>query len=226
MPTEAISIEGVSVLIGMPVDNPIPHHTSMALAMTMYAAGRKHMPVSIAIEVSGIVQAGRDCVLDDFLKSDFDKLFWIDSDMVWKVDDFFKMVALSTRYDIVCASYPLKRDGPKSFVCKYQGETLPRDPLGLCEVDGVGLGFTIISRNVAEAVVKDKPRVTDQMTGREMAAAFRVDIHEGNRRTEDMAFFADAQEAGFKIMMDPEIELGHIGEKQWRGAFIEAFQGD
>lgn len=225
MESVTLSIEGVSVMIGMPVDNPIPHKTSLSLAMTMYATGMRRMPVSVAMEISGIIQCGRDAVLDDFLNSDYQKLFWIDSDMVWNTDDFLKMVALSTRYDVICASYPVKIAEKKSFIAKQSGILRP-DELGMVEVEGVGLGFTVIDRKVAEAVAKDKPVVIDQMTGRSMKSVFRVDIVDGHRRTEDMAFFADIRDAGFKVMMDPEIELGHIGENEWRGKFSETFSKD
>ncbi len=57
-----------------------------------------------------------------------------------------------------------------------------------------------------------------------MASVFRCDIFNGFRRTEDMAFFADIRAAGYTVWMDPAIELGHIGEKMWKGCIGTAFQ--
>ena len=44
------------------------------------------------------------------------------------------------------------------------------------------------------------------------------------RRTEDIAFFDDLRDEGFTIWCDPSIELGHVGEKEWRGRFADALK--
>ena len=67
------------------------------------------------MEASSVVQIGRDAVLDDFLQDDTQKLFWIDSDMVWEPGDFLRLLALSTTRGVVCAAYPRKVDGPIQF---------------------------------------------------------------------------------------------------------------
>lgn len=215
---------GVSVMIGMPVDNPIPHYSAASLAKTMYAAGRNGIAVSFAIEVSGLVQVGRDKVLADFLASDCDKLFWIDSDMVWEPKDFARMVALSTQYDVVCAAYPLKVAGPTQFVIKCCGTDREINRHGLMEIEATGLGFTIVDRAVCEALVEGRRRYKDQLAGREVAKVFDVSItDDGNLLTEDILFFNDIRALGHKVWLDTEVELGHIGEMQWRGRSANAF---
>jgi hypothetical protein len=54
-----------------------------------------------------------------------------------------------------------------------------------------------------------------------MAAVFRFDTINGNRRTEDMAFFADLADLGYTVWADPHITLGHIGQREWRGRFLD-----
>lgn len=218
----SMNFAGTSVMIGMPVDNPLPHHTATSLAKTMYAAGRNGMAVSFAIEVSGLVQVGRDKVLADFLESDCTKLFWIDSDMVWEPADFARMVALSTEYDAVCAAYPLKVEGSTHFVVKYDPSAQLNEH-GLMEIEGTGLGFTIVDRSICEALTEGRPRYRDQLAGRDVAKVFDVSISdEGNLLTEDIAFFNDIRALGHKVWLDPSIDLGHMGEKQWRGKFANA----
>lgn len=223
--SEAVNI-GASVMIGMPVDNPLPYLSAASLAKTMYAAGRNGMTVSLAIEVSGLVQVGRDKVLADFLQSDCEKLFWIDSDMVWEPKDFARMVALSTEYDVVCVAYPLKVGGPTHFVIKYdQSNAGEINRHGLMEIEGTGLGFTIIDRSVAEALVEGRPRYKDQLAGREVAKVFDVSItDDGNLLTEDILFFKDIRALGHKVWLDTETELGHMGERQWRGCAASALK--
>lgn len=203
-------------MIGMPVDNPLPAKTAISLFKTGIAAERIGLPISITIEVSGIVTTARDMVLNGFLASDCDRLFWIDSDMVWEPIDFLRMVAFSTLHPVVCAAYPAKVEGAPTFYWKNEEPTQP-DAHGLMEIDGTGLGFTIINREVAEAVSNGCPRIHDQISGRTRRKVFRVDVVDGHERTEDIAFFADIRAAGYPVMLNPNIELGHIGEREWRG---------
>jgi hypothetical protein len=175
----------------------------------------------IAMHVCGIVNVGRDAVLDEFLKGENDKLFWIDSDMVWSPDDFLRLLALSTKFDCVGATYPAKVEGPPTFYVNRQdgfGE------YGLMKVGGLGLGFTIVSRDVCQRLADRAPKYTDQISGVERAQVFRVDIADGNLRTEDMAFFADITDLGVDVWLDPSIELGHIGEREWRGSVMDALK--
>lgn len=221
--TESISLGKISVTIGMPVDNPIPHRTVIALCSTVQKMALMDIPCEIAMEVSGVVQIGRDSVLDDFLKNGTDKLFWIDSDMVWTDQDFLRMLALSTKYDVIGAAYPAKVEGQTTFYVNVDAtDELVANDHGLIPVNGLGLGFTIVSRKVCEELAAKAQKVNDQITGREMAMVFRVDTIEGRRRTEDMAFFADIRDLGYTVWCDPTIELGHVGEREWRGRFGEA----
>ena len=98
-------------------------------------------------------------------------------------------------------------------------------PFGLQECNGLGLGFTCVSRELCETIAAKAPRVRDGLNDREMASVFRVDTINGTRRTEDMAFFQDIRDAGYTVWMDPTIELGHIGERRWVGRLMDAFSG-
>lgn len=210
-------------MIGMPVDNPVPARTAMSLFKTAQRCVQIGLPLSLSIEVSGVVTIGRDLVLDDFLQSTSDYLFWIDSDMVWEPEDFLRIVALATQVGVVCAAYPAKVEGPVSFYAK-SGDELTTGPYGLLEIEGTGLGFTCISREWLEKLAATKPDVRDQITERSLKSVFRVDISEdGFRRTEDIAFFHDLRALGAKVWLDPQIGLGHIGERMWQGRFADAF---
>ena len=223
MTDEQIPITGMTVAIGMPVGKPIPPHTVISLCHTVQRCTEMGVRCDIIMEVSGVVQMTRDCVLDSFLKGDAQKLFWIDSDMAWSPDDFLRMLAISTKVGVLAASYPARMDGPLSFYVDYAKDR-KIGPFGVQEINGAGLGFTVMDRSIAEELAAKAPRVTDTLNEREMAAVFRVDIVDGKRRTEDMAFFADIRDLGHTVWMDPSIELGHIGEKQWRGRIMDAFK--
>ena len=207
----------------MPVDNPIPHYTTISLCNTVARLAQMGVECSIAMQVSGVVTIARDAVLNEFLNSGMQKLFWIDSDMVWTPDDFLQLLAQSTKVDVVGAAYPAKTEGPMIFYANFDQDR-KIGPYGLQEVKGLGLGFTIVDRKVCEELAAKAPLVKDQIAGIEMRSVFRVDIYEGYRRTEDMAYFADIRELGYTVWMNPLISLGHIGERQWKGAIAQAFE--
>lgn len=221
-----VSLEGMSVTIGMPVDNPIPHRTVISLCHTVARLVSMNIPFSLSMHVSGVVTIGRDAVLDDFLKTGLQKLFWIDSDMVWTPDDFIRLLAMSAKVDVVGCTYPAKVSGPLTFYANFD-EDRRTGPFGLQEVKGMGLGFTVVDRKVCEELAAKAPRVIDQINGgEEMASVFRVDIVDGKRRTEDMAFFSDIRDLGYTVWIDPYTALGHIGDHQWFGSMSQAFEED
>lgn len=205
----------------MPVYGRIPPHTTMSLARTAQACGASGVPLELCMEVRGIVHWARDTVFDSFLRSDKQKLFWIDSDLVWEPDSFLRMVALSTKRDIICASYPAKTDQP-TFQISGTGKTETSDELGLLPIGGAGLGFCIMDRSVCESIAATKDTSIDEVNGREMKNVFRTDTVNGKRRGEDIAFFADLRALGHTIYLDPSITLGHAGEKTWTGRALDA----
>jgi hypothetical protein len=218
--SELISLEGMPVVIGMPVYNDIPHKTTMALCGTVQRCVEAGVKLDINMVHCGVITIGRDQVLDDFLKSGAQKLFWIDSDIVWAPDDFLRMLALSTKVDCVGAAYLQKVEGKNFFF--YQAGNVQANEVGLFPVDGMGLGFTIVDRGICEELAGKSPKVFDPLNNREMAAVFRVDTANGLRRTEDMAFFQDIRDAGHTVWLDPSIELGHVGKREWRGRLLDA----
>lgn len=220
---EAIALGDISVAIGIPVGRSLPLKTVASLVQTCHRLATMGIPYDVLMESVGSVVLGRDAVLDDFLLGKRKKLFWIDSDMVWTADDFIRMLALSTKVDVVCGAYPAKVEGPPTFfVGTPPGNPAPGE-YGLAEITGIGLGFTIVDRAVLDKLVATKPRVFDQISKRDMAEVFRIDTIDGHRRTEDMAFFADVRELGYKVWLDPTISLGHIGDREWRGSIMDGF---
>lgn len=215
---------GLKVMIGMPVGRPLPMRTVAALCATVKTATERGVNLALSM-VQGTLPWARDDVLDEFLKSDCERLFWIDSDMAWTPDDFARMVALSTRVDVLCATYPAKLDGDVTFYVNWEPGQ-PAGAYGLLPVNGAGLGFAIMSRRAVEAVAASKPTVLDEATGRRLKSVFRFDTLDGKRQGEDMAFFADIAAAGYQVWLDPQVRLGHIGEKQWEGAVIDAFAAE
>ena len=216
-----VDIRGVKVMLGMPLKDNMPKQTAFSLAKTMYECGSIGLDARYSIGSASNNDRARDLVVDGFLESDSDKLFWLDSDMVWEPQDFFNILAFSTLVDVVLASYPAKTEGPSPFFVDMENPTRSNE-LGLLKIKGAGLGFCCVDRKVVQEVADMSPTVFDGSIGRKRKKIFRHDIKDGSDRTEDFAFFADIMECGYDIWLAPEIELGHIGSREWRAKFADA----
>ncbi len=220
-----VDLRDVSVTIGIPVYGAagIPPHTVASLVSTMHTCASNGIRCEFFIE-QGLIEISRDAVLDDFLnQNDTQKLFWIDSDMVWEPGDFLRLLALSTQVDVVCAAYPRKMEGTTQFLIDIDPE-FKAGPCDLFPIRATGLGFTVVSREACQKLAGTKPEVLDVLNGRSMRSVFRVDVVDGKRRSEDVAFFADLRELGYDIWLDPTINLGHVGLHEWKGNLMDYFK--
>lgn len=219
-----INLSGLSVCIGIPSTRGFNPLVVRSLFGTKEICAKYQIPCHLAI-ISGnaVIQWARDEIVDLMLQSDANRFFMIDDDIIWEPEDFMRLLALSKNRDVVCASYPAKRE-PNTFYIRHDNSApLVMDEYGLVEVQGVGLGFAIMGRQVVEAVAEASSRVRDEITGKEYASIFQVGTFQGNRRGEDMSFFEAITSLGYKIHLDLSVELGHIGTKVYKGRAMEAF---
>lgn len=218
-----IDLKGLSVMVGIPAGRDLPILTVKSLLATQSLCRDLKVPFQVGMVAgSAVVQWARDEVVDLFLKSDATRLFWIDSDMVWQPEDFMRLLALSQRHEVICATYPAKVDQPTFYVNRDPSLPMDANAFGLLEVWGVGLGFTVTTRRVIEQLAANAPKVFDAVSDREVAAVFRIDATNGKRRGEDMAFFADIRALGNTVWLDPSVDLGHIGPKVYTGSIRDA----
>lgn len=220
--THSFDVRGVKVAIGVPNYGVVTPQTASSLAATAHECGKIGIGLDF-IFVQSVLPWSRDNVVDEFLKLHTPKLFWIDSDMVWEPKDFIRLVALSTVRDVIGAAYPAKVEGPITFYAAYDG-SMRSEEYGLLRVKGMGLGFTIMDRAVVQRVAEKAPILDDPLQGKKIRSVFRFGSVNGQRQGEDMAFFEDVRTAGYTVWMDPSIELGHVGMKQWRGRIADAMQ--
>jgi hypothetical protein len=217
-----IDLKGLSVMIGIPAGRDLPGLTVKSLMRTQALCYSHQVPFQLGMVIgSAVVQWARDEVVDVFLKSDATRLFWIDSDMVWEPDQFMRLLALSQYRDVICGAYPAKKDQP-TFYVNYDKDRLAQSEYGLIEINGIGLGFTVMARHVVEQLVAKADKIVDGTSEREIASVFRIDSVDGKRRGEDMAFFADIRALGHKIWMDPEVSPSHWGSKVYTGSIKNA----
>jgi len=220
----------LAVDIGFPCGPGImPLATTVSLLKTQEACLRRGVPLGMQfVKGCSLVTTARDMVVDRFLRGPSKYLFWIDADMSWEPQDFIKLLALATRKDVLCGTYPTKNE-QRTITVQQDEDHLEMDQYGLLRIGGTGLGFCVMRRSIVEEIASQSPRVYSTLLEREIAAVFRLDVVTDDKgvrqsRGEDAAFFADLRYLGYTIWLDPTIQLGHIGDCEYRRDPAEALR--
>jgi hypothetical protein len=138
----------------------------------------------------------------------YDKIFWIDSDIQWDVEDFVRIY--QSDLDVVSGLYQTHPNGTVA-VSQFDEKGLPRkmseadffmqeDPI---EVFGVGFGFVAMKSGVFEQC--DRPWFKIEHIRWE---GLDFDTNVG----EDYSWCINARRNGFKIMLDPTVKVYHHKE--------------
>lgn len=172
------------------------------------------------------VDDGRNRLVRDFLETDCEQLIFLDVDVFWLESDFKKLVEHNR--DIVAGIYPLKSADEDYPVKPLPGERWA-DEYGLVEVEGVPTGFLKIKRRVLEALYPTVPhhRSKEDGYGRmPIPVIFERTLNGMSRRGGDIEFCKKAREAGFKVYVDPYMQLGHTGQQHWNGCLAHYWRKD
>jgi hypothetical protein len=151
-----------------------------------------------------------------FLKTNHTHMMWLDADIEFTPEDVAKVWNLEV--DIGCGVYAMKKQDKQWFAAWKDG-ALVKDLdqfKGPIEVDYAGTGFLLIRRHVIETLVLTA-ETYEGPNGR-VPALYMTPIHNDGFESEDYHFCRKAREAGFKIMMDPSVRLGHIGQYRYGSA--------
>lgn len=146
----------------------------------------------------------------------YDKLFLIDSDIFWEVEDFLRLYHSS--YDLTSGIY-LQSDGETTTVLTKTVEptstktfttglqALHRDDithrLSPFQVSGAGLGFMCVKSGVFEAI--ERPWFEHEIIKKPVSEMESV----VEMLSEDVSFIRKAIKAGFKVYADPSVKVGH-----------------
>lgn len=162
-----------------------------------------------------LITVVRNKLTADFIHSDATHMMWIDADIVFRPEDVLKLLALQT--DIAVATYRAKRPNAPYTAWK-DGAPIKdlnqfKEPV---EVDGAGCGFMLIKRNVIDRLASEA--VVYPAGGQFEFALYQSVAAKGWFCSEDVFFCQNARAAGFKIIMEPSIRLGHIGQCVYGGS--------
>lgn len=161
-----------------------------------------------------LIQRARNTSVATFLKTDYERLLFIDADIEFDVDDIQKLWNLDV--DVAVAAYSMKRpDCPLSAwengkLVEIEDRTEP------FEVDYAGTGFMMIKRKVFKDLQKAHPELDhEEGTVGKCHAWFDCPIWDGIQMSEDYNFCRKWRNLGGKVILDPTIRLGHWGSYRY-----------
>ena len=148
------------------------------------------------------------------LQQGYDDLIWIDTDIEWQPEWFFKL--LEYPVDVVGGTYRKKGDR-EEYVFSGFGK---KDPdTGLIEVNGLGTGFLRMSRAAMQYLWDSNQSYIDNKDDTERRMIFDIIIKDRDLVSEEIYALRKLIDGGFKIWLDPSMTCNHTGPYKFIGSF-------
>jgi len=162
---------------------------------------------------SSQVDLARSTLATRAMRDGFAETMWIDSDTAFEPDDVEKLRAHGK--PLTAGLY--MRKGPVQFAATFLS---PKATFGvgggLLEMRYVGMGFTHIRAEVYAAIAETMPAVHGGYDGETVVPYFLPMLSQEEQGltylSEDFSFCRRAKDAGYKVLADTTIKLGHIGD--------------
>ena len=209
----------------------------MQLISNLQNAG--HQAVFIDLYNESLITRARNTLTEMFLRTNSNYLLFIDADQGFETQGIVKMI--NEGVDLVGAAVPMKglnwkrvkkaaeegRDDLENYTAIYnvnmskeQKEFLRNNPTQLAEVDYMGTGLMLISRNVFETIKKDvkqyrsdQPIIGGIKHGEPIYDFWQAIVDDDSERllSEDYQFCKLWKLSGGKIYLAPYIKVTHVG---------------
>lgn len=158
------------------------------------------------------IAGARNQLVQAFLDSDFDKLFFLDNDITFAPGAIIKMAHMPV--DFVGGAYRHKQE-PESYPVEFLPDPndlgLPMIRCGLVEVSKIPTGFMCLSREVFKVLKEAHPGREYFHHGHPAYCYFQIKFQDGTFFGEDFLFCKEWTDTGRKIYIDPNVELTHWG---------------
>ena len=200
-------------------DGTITVWHASALSETCKAGLAKDINVyCIYMSYDSLVQRARNDIAKLALDQEVDDLVFIDCDVDWNPEDFFKI--LEHDADVVGGIYP-KRGDEEDYPVKVLDGNMKFEESGLVEVEGIATGFLRLTRKALQTVSDDSIEYTESHKPKPIKMIFDIVVDEkGELISEDIVFCRKWRKLGGKVWLDPSIKLSHVGTKRWNGDFM------
>lgn len=228
MPEEKrYSLKGRKLMIAIPAyDGNLNIAAAFQLPQLALAAQKHGFEIHLA-HLSGcsIITRARNSLVNQFLESDCTEMLFVDADINFKHEDVLRIMALGSDKDILAGAYPRRAKDQKFFADIYYNEYggVELNDEGLLRVNRIGTGFMFIRRHVLETMRDSHPewKYWVDVEQKHHYAVFDFAVTEEGYMGEDYLFCDRAREHGYKIYIDPDINLGHFGSTEFTGNFAE-----
>ena len=171
----------------------------------------------------------RNMLFGAFLRSGFTHMLMVDADMGWDAYDPIRLI--ESGLEFVGGAGPRKKYPPQ-FCMDFtdeKGELLDSEYVEASrsmEVTGIGTGFLMIRRSVAEKMVEAYPDLVFEAEPGNVKTTeyglFDPIITNKRRRSDDYAFCYRWRAIGGTIHMMPAIKLKHSGTHIFEGSVLES----
>jgi hypothetical protein len=211
------------IMLAMPAYTGVVHMGTMRSPMTDCITLIKRGDRFTFVDDVGnaMIADCRGVITTNFYHSDCDELVFIDSDVAWEAGALCKLI--DHPVDFVAGAYPARVD-PLKFNIGWIEERkyLKADPnTGLLEVDRVPTGFLKITKNCVAKMIEAYPETFyhDAAVNNQFYPLYEsfIDPEKKWKYGEDFSFCKRWREIGGQVWLDPEINMGHIGNKIFEG---------
>lgn len=193
-----------SIMIAVPAMEMVNAEFAQHLAMAAAQLVAHGIKINCAFNIGSVITIARRNLVDIFLKSEFDYIWWVDSDMKFPIDAPLKLLARNK--DIVGCNYRRRRFPNPNFTAMMgatgkftEFQTTDNSPaMEMCDV--LPHGMVLVKREVYEKI--PQPHYIQ-----DYVPSLNLEIGE------DIYFCQKAREHGYEVWCDQELskEIAHIG---------------
>ncbi|PJG85424.1 hypothetical protein [Conservatibacter flavescens] len=231
------------------------HNYTLSLMNVVHQAAQIGMPIQVLLQRGeSLITRARNNAVSDFLSNkDYTHLFWIDSDIGFSANAFFRLL-LADR-DVAAGVYPLKKENwPQEGIpanmtqaefekhyTKYTVNThttdetgainLTVDQDGFVDLDEAPTGFMAIKRHVFDQMINAYPDLayvsdSDYNPNKVCYRFFDCMVDPDSKRylSEDYFFCRLWRKLGGNVAVDVQSNLSHQGTKVYTGSFVESLR--
>lgn len=221
------NLQGRNIFFALPAyDHKVTLKAAISLARFAQIAPQHGIEFAIgSICGCSVVSKARNMLADEFLQTQCTDLMFIDSDINYEPEDILRLLAWTTEEGVgITAGVPCARKPERTYIVTMEEKddgSIDTDEMGLINTKRVATAFMMVRRQVFETLRDSHPewQYLDEKTGKMIHAFFDFKVTPAGYLGEDFLFCDRVREAGYRILIDPTIKLGHMGVMEYQGDF-------
>jgi hypothetical protein len=180
----------------------------------------------IYAEGCSLVPKARNRLVATFQEIAGDAILFLDDDIVFQATDAMKLVDhLEAGSDVVAGVYVTKTEPPFFMSTPkrdHNGALIFKS--GLVEMERIPAGFMMVSRDVMNACCEASPTYED--VGKPHWAVFQTPTDDEGIIGEDYFFCDLVRSLGWRIYVEPDMTLEHVGTTHYKASFKLTVQAE